>query len=170
MRKLRKFRREDVAGLKRESWDDVAEEPKRKLTLHDRVKTFSRLTFQQADAKKVVVRNLKGLVHKVVRIRRKNLLIDAVHTSTPLGMMQPGSVSRRRVGDTEWAFGDFEYNHCNLGEHFSPLVGMVVGYEVEEREDGGSVYLIVAAPNDRFEYKFNLGNSEIEVLDGFPTD
>jgi hypothetical protein len=77
-------------------------------------------------------------------------------------------VERRRVGDTEWTFDDFEYNRCVYHEHFPPLTGMVVGYEVVEREDGGSVYLIVAAPNDRFEYKFNISFSEIEVLDGFP--
>ena len=144
------------------------EEPPKKLTIHDRVEDFSRLTFEQAEAKKIVVRNLKGLVHRVVRIRRKNLLKDATYTSAPLDLMQPGSVARRRVGDTEWTYGDFEYNQCLYHEHFPPLVGMVVGYELVEREDGGSVYLIVAAPNDRFEYKFSLHFSEIEVLDDFP--
>ena len=146
------------------------EEPKKKLTIHDREEEFGRLTFEQADAKKILVRNLKGLVHRVVRIRRKNLLKDATYTLAPLDLMQPGSVARRRIGDTEWTYRDFEYNGCTYHEHFPPLVGMVIGYEVVEREDGGSAYLIVAAPNDRFEYKFGIRFSEIEVLDGFPAD
>ncbi len=57
------------------------EEPAKKLTIHDRVEEFSRLTYEQAEAKKVLVRNLKGLIHKVVRIERAN---------SPLGEHGPG--------------------------------------------------------------------------------
>lgn len=144
------------------------EEPKKKLTIHDRVEDFSSKTFEQAEAKKVLIRNLKGLVHKVVRIHRKNLLKGATYTSSPLGMMQPGMVSRRRFGETEWKFAEVMTNQCGYGEDFPSLVGMVVGYEVIERDSGGEAYIIVAAPNDRFEYRFNIHFSEFEVLDGFP--
>ncbi|MDB5161026.1 MAG: hypothetical protein JWO96_406 [Candidatus Saccharibacteria bacterium] len=143
------------------------EEPAKKLTIHDRVEDFSQKTFEQAEAKKVLVRNLKGLVHKVVRIRRKNLLKGATYTSSPIGMMQ-GSVFRRRVGDDEWKFDDSEYNICGYGKDFPQLVGVVVNYEVLEKETGGAVNLIVVAPNDRFEYKFSIRFSEIEVLEGYP--
>jgi len=147
-----------------------AEEPE-KFTIQYRVDEFSRLTFEQAEAKKVLIRNLKSLVHKVVRINRKNFLRGAVDSSLPLGIAQPGSVLYRRVGDTEWKLDDTNsgLNSCNCGEEFPPLVGMVVAYEVIEKESGGEVALIVAAPNDRFEYRFKLYSSEVEVLDGFPT-
>lgn len=144
--------------------------PAKKLIIHDKVEEFGRLTFEQAEAKKIVIRNLKGLVHKVVHVSRKNLLRNATYTSSPLGMIQPGLVAERRFGDTEWSYRDIQYNECRYGEDFPALVGMVIGYEVIERDSGGSVYLIVAAPNDRFEYRFEIAFSEIEVLDGFPAD
>lgn len=146
-----------------------AEAPK-KHGIHDRVEDFAKKTFEQAEAKKIVIRNLKGLMHEVIRIQRKNLLIDAEYASLPLGMAQPGSVFRRRVGEIEWKLDNFAYNECRYHEHFTPLVGMVIGYEIEERETGGSVSLIIAAPNDRFEYRFNIASSVIEVLDGFPSE
>ncbi len=139
------------------------EEPKKKLTIHDRVEDFSKKTFEQTEAKKVLVRNLKGLVHKVVRISRKNFLEGAIYSSSLLELLQPGAVARRRVGDTDWHF-----RNPNEDGGFPSLVGMVVSYEVLEQESGGSASLIVAVPNDRFEYKFNIRFSEIEVLDGFP--
>lgn len=146
------------------------EEPAKKLIIHDRVEEFSQKTFEQAEAKKVLVRNLKGLVHKVVRTQRKNLLQGAVDTSLPMDLMQPGSVAKRRVDETEWDYRDVSYNGGHRDTGFQELVGMVKGFQIEEQPSGGSVYLIVAAPNDRFEYKFNIRFSEIEVLDGFPVD
>ncbi len=144
------------------------EEPKEKHTIQDRAEDFGAKTYEQAEAKKVLVRNLKGLMHKVVRIRRKNFLKDVVSSSMPPGMGQPGSILSRRYGDREWKLPEGGYNSCRYGEDFPPLVGMVIGYELFEPDSGGSVYLIVAAPNDRFEYRFDLRASEIEVLDSFP--
>ncbi len=144
---------------------EQTEVPK-KLTIHDRVEDLSQKTYEQAEAKKVLIRNLKGLVHKVVRISRKNLLKGATYTSLPPALMQPGAIARRRVGDTDWHFRDPDEGGYHGG--FPTLVGMIVGYEVLEQESGGSVSLIVAVPSDRFEYKFNIRFSEIEVLDGFP--
>ena len=145
------------------------QEPPNKLTIQDRVEDFSQKAFEAAEAKKVLIRNLKGLMHKIVRIRRKNIMKGAVYSSAPLGMAQPGIVLWRRVGDAKWGISETRgLNDCGYGEDFQALIGMVVGYEIEERDSGSSVYLIVAAPNDRFEYKFSIRNSEIEVLDGFP--
>jgi len=77
-------------------------------------------------------------------------------------------VASRRVGDTQWAYKDLSgYNYVGP-DGFPTLVGMVKGFHIEEQPSGGSAYLIVAVPNDRFEYKFNLRFCEIEVLGSFP--
>ena len=146
----------------------VVEEAPRKLTLQDRAEEFGQKTYEQAEAKKVLVRNLKLKMHKVIRISRKNLMESVVYSSVPIGMIQPGAVSRRHIGDSDWHFGEFGYNVFD-GNAFPSLVGIVIGYEVVERESGGTAYFIVAVPNDRFEYKFDVRHSEIEMLDGFPS-
>lgn len=133
-----------------------------KLTIRDLVEDFSNKTSEQAEAKKVLIRNLKAFVHKVVRV---SLSVEKLGHQT-FAYTGPGTVAARRVGDKDWEYPADKYICYYHPDGYPALVGMVIGYELTEREGDASAYLIVAAPGDRFERRFDIAFSDVEVLDG----